>query len=156
LILKRPVSTAVPLYHGYGNIQDSPVNFMGFHSGYDYGFNNCNPIGEPIIAMGVGVVDQTWVDEPHPSSGGKNGGLRISYGLRMLSDGRMERVYAIYGHVVPIVGAGTKVNTDMHIANFSTCERYGYTPELEIQIMIEESNGNLAPINPILVGILPR
>ena len=48
------------------------------------------------------------------------------------------------------------VQADTQVADFSTCERYGYTPELEIQILIEGANGGLNPIDPVLVGLEPH
>jgi murein DD-endopeptidase MepM/ murein hydrolase activator NlpD len=174
LILQRPVPETVPLYHGYGEITNSIVGYTGFHPGYDYGTPQlgCTLIEEPIIAMAPGIVVETAVDKDHPS--GKNGWIRIDYGVYFLADGRTAHVVSQFGHVIPLVQVGDVVDTNTHVADFSTCERYGYSPELEIQIFsldpiaTRDLQGQeiLAyigshwedglTIDPVLAGLAPR
>ena len=173
LVLTRPVSAAVPLYHVYGFNPD----YEGVHPGYDYGFLTCDPIDEPIIAMGAGIVLATWVDEPlRPGHPCKNGTVHVDYGIHRLADGRIARVVGLFDHIVPIVSAGAIVHADTHVADFSTCERYGCYPELEIQIFVADpavsegmtwqefhgyvldlmNAGNRPHIDPMLAGLAPQ
>ena len=171
LDLDRPVPQTIPIYHIFG---DSNVNYSGFHPGYDYGFNTCVPIEEKIIAMGNGEVIRTDVDDPHPS--GKTGGLRIDYGVHVLKNGEIRRIVSQFGHIIPLVYVGQIIDTNTVVAEFSTCERYGYYPELEIQIISlnvestkhlsgsvldnflssEIDHGEDLSIDPALVGLDPN
>jgi hypothetical protein len=84
--------------------------------------------------MATGRVLYTWVDTYlRPSQ--KDGGIRMDFGVHKLADGRTMQVLGQYGHVVPLVSAGKVVQEGSHIADFSTYDRYGYYPELEIQIL---------------------
>ena len=85
--------------------------------------------------MGDGVVFRTYVDD-NLRPGIKNGGLRIDYGVHVLADGRVQRVIAQFDHVVPVIAAGRRVQAHTHVADFSTCERYGAFPELMIEVLI--------------------
>lgn len=127
------------------------------------------------MAMATGKVLYTWVDtDLRP--GKKDGGIRIDFGVHRLSDGQIMRVVGQYGHIVPIVAVGEVVPEGRHIANFSTCERYGYYPELEIQVfaldyesvkgktsselygyLVDLMNAGETPhIDPALVGLPPE
>lgn len=141
LILQRPVPSNVPVYHVYGYNR----GLEGFHSGYDYGFLNCNEIKEPITAMGDGIVFLSVVDQPL-RPGQRNGTLRIDYGIHALADGRISRVFVQFDHIVPIVPSGTTVQAITHVANFSTCKRYGYYPELHVEVLVfdPKATDNLA------------
>lgn len=171
LLLIRPVPKEIPLYHWYG---DNNPNYEGFHPGYDYGFNNCTPIKQPIIAMGDGTIIRTDVDDPHPA--GKNGAVRIDYGVHQLQNGEINRIIGQFGHIIPLVSVGDIVDAETIVAEFSTCERYGYSPELEIKIYVLDVNqseqlfgysldqylartideGNNTAIDPLLVGLEPK
>jgi len=171
LLLSRPVSNDIPVYHVYGSNQPT---YSGFHPGFDYGFNTCDLISEGIIAMGKGTIIRIDVDDPHPA--GKNGTVRIDYGVHLIASGEKCRIIAQMGHIVPAVSVGDSVDSDSIVAYFSTCERYGYSPELEVQILCLDAEktenineylldqylskkideGIELHINPELVGLKPE
>jgi hypothetical protein len=133
LVLDRPVSINIPLYHIYGYIVNGAANYNGFHNGYDYGRLNCDEIAEPVLATGAGTVFYPSVDS-YLRPGQKNGGLYIDHGIHIIADGSVVRVVSRYDHIVPVVSEGDQVETGTIVGNFSTCARYGYDPELHLTI----------------------
>jgi hypothetical protein len=173
--LTRPVSGSVPNELGYG-CQKEEARFKGFHNGYDYGFDSCDPIREPVLAAGEGTVLSTWEDVPLPLQPGQlNGGLRIDHGVHALADGRVVHLISEYDHVLPLVQPDVQVKPGDRVADFSTCERFGYSPKLHFQVIaldprltIELSSqdlhsylvdlidaGEQLTIDPAMAGLLP-
>jgi hypothetical protein len=154
LAIQRPVADTVPLYSWYGCLAGEEHSRGGwFHPGYDYGFTTCDPIHEPILAAADGIVLESYADHEY-KPGAKNGRIIIDHGDRSLADGRAARVLTQYDHIVPRVPIGERVQASTHVADFSTCERYGYTPELHLTVLVD-LEGRRKHIDPMLVGLSP-
>jgi hypothetical protein len=127
----RPVDKSVPIYHCYG----VPIEIDDAHNGYDFGFQNSNPIGFPIVAIADGVLLSATFDTS------EGGAIFIDHGIVKLPSGTLQRIISTYWHIKPmdqllggnIGNQGMRIKEGDQIAAF--CNECGYSPELELQII---------------------
>lgn len=173
----RPVDSAVPLYHKFGQVL-SGMNIPRYgnkHQGYDYGFNNCNPITFDVIAIEAGEVMQL----------GEEWDVWLDHGDVQLTNGEVWRVMSAYAHTKydSSLKVGQKIEKGQVIAHFVDCntlhpEGRKTDPELELTMRLADARatkrlkgkdlmsymvekqfnilGNFTTFDPILIGLSPE
>lgn len=146
-------SNAGPKFNGFTAKCTGDVFIPGTsdnHFGYDYGVGNCGRKieGEPVYGMSVGfdgVVISEGFGTPHYA-------FKVYYGQFRCTDGVDRHIVIQFGHSIPTVRPGDRVNADTQVAAIETTSH-----EIEVKVISSDPNNLMGgtPIDPRLIGLEP-